>query len=311
MRSVRANPSEVRGSRVAGLALVAALALTGCSIRSLAINALANSLAESGDVFASDGDPELIRDATPFALKTMETLLAEKPDHPGLLLSACRGFTQYAYAFVQLDAERLEGTDFAAAEAERARALALDLRGRNYCLRSLEHRFPGVRQALEMRPEQALAAAAVDDVPLLYWTGAAWGSAISLGLDRPDLTVDLPAVRALVKRAAALDPTYGQGAVEEALMVLASLPKAMGGSPDEALHHFDRAVELSGGKSASPYVALASGLMVRQQNRERFESLLHQALAIDPDAEPAERLANVIAQRRARWLLGREDELFL
>jgi len=96
--------------------LVVALLLSGCSIRGLAINALADSLAASGDVYAADGDPELIRQATPFALTTIEGLLAEKPDHPSLLLSACRGFTQYAYAFVELDAERLQESDFEAAE---------------------------------------------------------------------------------------------------------------------------------------------------------------------------------------------------
>ena len=39
--------------------------------------------------------------------------------------------------------------------------------------------------------------------------------------------------------------------------------------------------------------------------------LLEKALAIDPDARPDERLANLIAQRRARWLLSHTDELFV
>ena len=39
--------------------------------------------------------------------------------------------------------------------------------------------------------------------------------------------------------------------------------------------------------------------------------LLDRALAIDPDAKPEWRLENLVMQRRARWLLAREDELFL
>jgi len=39
--------------------------------------------------------------------------------------------------------------------------------------------------------------------------------------------------------------------------------------------------------------------------------MLHQALAIDPDAKPEWRLSNLIMQRRARWLLSREDALFV
>lgn len=287
-----------------------ALALAGCSIRGLAINAVAASLAASGDVYASDGDPELIRQATPFALKTIEGLLAEKPDHPGLLLSACRGFTQYAYAFVELDAERLQESDFEAAERGYERALELYLRGRDYCLRGLENRLPGARVALETDPERALAAARVEDAPLLYWTAASWGAAISVGLDRPDLTVDLPAVKALVARVEELDADYENGAVHEVLMVLATLPEALGGSPERARRHFERAVELSEGKSAAPYVALAES-MVASQDRGRFDELLKQALAIDPDAAPSRRLANVLAQDRARWLLSRAEELFL
>ena len=36
-----------------------------------------------------------------------------------------------------------------------------------------------------------------------------------------------------------------------------------------------------------------------------------QALAVDPDKRLEWRLSNLIMQRRARWLLSREEELFL
>lgn len=298
------------GARYLGAVALAVL-LSGCSLRGLAINAVASSLAASGDVYAADDDPELIRQATPFALKTIEGLLAEKPEHRGLLISACQGFTQYAHAFVEADAERLEETDFEAAEREHQRALKLYLRARGYCLRALEGEFPGIRGRLERDPGPALATAEVEDAPLLFWTAASWGSAISLGLDRPDLTIDFPVVQALAERVVELDPSYDDGAAYEVLMVLATLPEVMGGSQERALQYFDRAVELSHGTSASPYVSLAESLMVSRQDRDRFEELLHQALAIDPDAAPSRRLANVIAQDRARWLLSRMDDLFL
>jgi len=75
--------------------------------------------------------------------------------------------------------------------------------------------------------------------------------------------------------------------------------------------HFDRAVSLTGGQQAGPFVALAEGVSVSRQDRREFESLLHRALAIDPDARPEWRLANLVVQRRARWLLSRADQLFL
>ena len=59
----------------------ALLLLTGCSVKRIAVNKLGNALAGSGATFASDDDPDLIRDAVPFSLKLMESLLAEKEVH--------------------------------------------------------------------------------------------------------------------------------------------------------------------------------------------------------------------------------------
>ncbi len=294
------------------LSLLVVLAMApGCSLRRMAINSVADSLSSAGDVWSSDDDPELIRAATPFALKTTESLLAEAPEHEGLLLSACSGFTQYAYAFVELDAFEIEPESWRRAEELRERALKLYLRGRNYCLRALDLRAPGATERLRQDAAGALSEFDESALPLLFWTAASWGSAISLGLDRPDLVVDLPAVRALIERALTLDPQWNRGSIHEALISIEALPETMGGSPDEARRHFEKAVELSGGTRASPYVTLAEGLMVGEQDRARFEVLLRSALAVDPDAVPSERLANLLAQRRARLLLERTEELFL
>ncbi|MDH3746400.1 MAG: TRAP transporter TatT component family protein [Acidobacteriota bacterium] len=295
-------------SSVAWLAILAA---TGCSIRGLAVNALANSLAASGDVFASDEDPELVRDALPFALKTMETLLAEKPDHPGLLLGACQGFTQYGYAFVEPEGVELEYVDYARATEAFDRALKLYLRAREYCWRALEIASPGVIGRLQQDATEPLSEFGREHLSLLFWGGASWGAALSLGQDRPEIAVDFPAVRSLLSRVLELDESFDDGAIHEVLISIEALPESMGGSRERARRHFARAVELGGGRKAAPYVALASALSVPEQNRGEFVELLETALAIDVDREPGERLANLIAQRRARWLLEQVDELFL
>jgi hypothetical protein len=122
---------------------------------------------------------------------------------------------------------------------------------------------------------------------------------------------DLPAVRALMRRALEFDERFEKGAIHAALISLESVPEAMGGSPARAREHFKRSVELSNGQSAGPFVTLAAGLSVTEQNRAEFTSLLEQALAIDPDKDPSQRLANLIVQRRARQLLADVDNLFL
>src|SRR5438128_708197 len=110
--------------------LLGLIATTGCSIKKLAVGSVANQLSSGPDVFASDDDPELVRDALPFGLKFVETLLVTVPDHQGLLLTACRGYTQYSFAYVELDALAIEPTDRARATELRARARKLYLRGR-------------------------------------------------------------------------------------------------------------------------------------------------------------------------------------
>src|SRR5438876_6713594 len=181
---------------VAGLVLCCAG--NGCSIRRYVLNKAANALAESGATFASDDDPELIKAAAPFSLKLMESFLAEDPRHPGLLAAAASGFTQYAYAFVQEDANEVEPRDLAAAEALRARARRLYLRAERYGLRGLEVKHPGFGQALLANPKAAVRTASKADVPLLYWTAAAWASAISLSKDNPEIIGQIPAMESLI-----------------------------------------------------------------------------------------------------------------
>ena len=276
----------------------------------MAINTLADTLAESSTVFASDEDPELVRDALPFSLKTVETLLESSPEHQGLLLSACSGFSQYAYAFIQTDAQIAEWDDYALAEELNTRARKMYIRARDYCLRRVELDYPGITTRLQLEPEAAVQDFAIEDVETMYWLGGSWGLAISIGLDQPALAADLPAVRALMERALALDESFNQGAIHGALITLESVPPEMGGSPERARKHFARAVELSRGMEASPYVSLASGVSIDTQDRTEFEDLLGSALAIDPDEEPSVRLLNLISQKRARHLIGLVDDLF-
>ncbi len=312
-----ANPRGGRrarpGADAGRLALAALLLLlvAGCSIKRMAANGVADALTSGRDVYGMDEDPELVGAALPFALKTLESLLEIVPENRKLLLTACRGFTQYGYGYVQIEADQYDATDYAKANAMRERALKLYLRARGYGLRSFELAYPGIGKLLPVHPDSALKRVKKDDVPLLFWTAAAWGSAISLGTDRPELTADVSVVKALVRRALALDEGYDHGAIHEGMVILEALPEMMGGSVERARTHFDRAVVLSNGVRAGPYVTWARAISVQAQNRAEFDSLLHVALTIDPDQDPNNRLATILLQRRARWLLEHADELFI
>ena len=176
--------------------------------------------------------------------------------------AAASGFTQYAYAFVEGDALEAGDRDPAAAQALRERARRMYLRARDYALRGLELRHPGSRAALQQDPAKATAVFGVEDVPFLYWCGAAWGSAIASGKDHPELVADLPAVRALLERARGLREDYARGAIHAALLPLDALSPAMGGSPERARQDYDRALALSGGNDAGIYVTWAMSVAV-------------------------------------------------
>jgi len=293
------------------LLLALPLVLSSCSVKRWAVGSVAGSLTGGVDVYGTDDDPELVRDALPFGLKTMESLLAVVPDHEGLLLTLCKGFTQYSYAFVQAEGDLLVNSNYAQATRLHERALKLYLRAHGYGLRGLEKRCRGISAELQLDPVKAAARIQKRDLPMLYWTAASWGSAISLGKDQPGLLADLPAIRALMERGLALDEGYAGGAIHEALILLDALPEAMGGSEVRARGHFARAVELAKDTRASPYVTLATTVSVLKQNRGEFEALLNRALEFDPDRDPAQRLVTIVLQRKARALLEREDEFFL
>ena len=298
---------------LATLLVVVALAasLAGCSINRFAANGIGNALAGGQDVFATDNDPELVREALPFGLKTIESLLATVPKNRNLLLAACRGFTQYGVAFVQSDADYIESADYDHAKDLRERALRLYLRARDYGVRGLDLAHPGIGRALSINPDSAAARLTKKDLDMLYWVAAAWGSAIGVGKDHPELLADIGVVRSLMNRGLALDPAYDYGAIHEAMIVLEAVPAMMGGSLERARQHYDQSLALSHGKRASTFVTLAENVSVQTQNRKEFAELLERALAIDPDLDPPNRLANLIVQKKARWLLAHADELFL
>ena len=284
----------------------------GCSVRKIAINNLSDAVAASGSTYASDNDPQLVKAALPFALKLMESLIAENPRHKGLLAGTAGGFTQYGFAFVQQEAEEAEDTDLDASLRLRSRARLLYLRARDYGLQGLDASHSGFSAALRSNPKTAVQAAKSGDVPLLYWTAVSWAAAISVSKDDSELIGDLPIVEALIDRALALNESYDSGAIHAFLITYEMIrPGGKGDAVERARKHFEQAMELSGGLLASPLVAYAESIAVFDQDKAGFESHLKRALVIDPNAKPEWRLSNLIYQHRARWLLDRIDRIML
>ena len=301
----------MKGSKtVLAMILVTVMVDSGCSIRRFAVNKVGDALSRGGSTYESDDDLELVGDALPFSLKLIESLLAESPRHRGMLETACKGFATYSYIYVQHEAGRVADQDVARAREIRERSRRLYLRASRYGLRGLEVAYPGITDRLETDPVEAVAALQAKDLSLLYWNAVALGLAISVSKDDAAMLARLPGVESMLSRALELDESWNRGALHEFQLTLAS---ARLGPPDyeELATHFDRARTLSAGMSAGLFVAYADAVAVPQQDAAQFRSLIGQALEVDPDEREDTRQANLVAQRRARSLLRRIDDLFL
>ncbi len=283
--------------------------LNGCFIKDVAVNSVADGLAGQGDTWSSDNDPQLVGDAVPFSLKFMESILAATPRHVGLLTTLCKSFTEYSYAYVQSKSETIADTDYGGSREMKMRAKKLYVRARDYGLRGLDVRHGHFSEMLKKDSKGAIAQTNKDDMDLLYWTGISWIAAISADKNDMDLLAERSEAEALIYRAYELMPDYDEGSLHDFLITYeASRP---GGSMEKAKEHFDAALKFNKGLSASTYVNYAESVDEPQQNREEFETMLHKALAIDPDKKPSWRLVNLITQKRAKWLLSRIDTLFV
>lgn len=291
------------------LALVLLL-LSSCSIRKSAFKTIGSALSGAADEFARDEDPELVRGAIPFSLKVMETVLRENPKDPVLLTGLCKGFSQFAYGWVMQDADEWDDKDKVAAKAARDRAAKLFLRGKAYGLRFFELKHPTFAADLKADPKKAVAKLTKADVPVMYWTAVGWAGALSASRDFAMLP-QIPQFEALMERALELDEPFESGAIHGFYITyeMARL-NAKGDRAANAKKHFDRAMELGGGKQAGPLVGYAENVMIPAKNRAEFESLLKQALKVDANAAPDYRLLNLIMQKRARLLLSRAPKLF-
>lgn len=276
---------------------------SGCSPRHLIIQGVADELASQGS--AAEDDLLLAREASAFYLKLSESLLKEAPGNLKLAEAVCAGFTQYAFAFVATDAERVEAKDAKAAHRLRERASRLYLRAQKHCMAALEANTPGFAAALARTDASQWPKLRSDQIGVAYWAAASWGGHISLSKDSPDIVADLPLAVRLATLAFSVKPDHGNGALAS---LMGSFEAARpGGSVRQAAAYFDQAIEWGGGRNAAAYVGKAEGIALPANDRPAFEALLRQALAA---SEKQRDLSNEVMRERARWLLETADDIF-
>lgn len=279
--------------------LLAALAWgpLGCAARLQ--SALVGSLIE--DVSAATArhdDLDLVASGVPTFLLLLEGLLEANPQDPQLLLTAAETYTSYATLVEVADPQR---------------AKHLYYRAKEYGLKALAQHLsqPSVLQAPYAEFIRVADDLAASDLPVVFWAASSWGAWISANIESMAALAELPKVIKLMQWIVAQDETFQYGSPHVFLgSYYAALPPMLGGDPEKAAKHFDRAVAISKGQVLMVYVAKAKFYARSTFDRGLYESLLNQVLTSPADAVPELTLQNIAAQRQAQILLDQADDFF-
>ncbi len=311
-------PVRVLRPLVALSSLSLLVSVSGCNMTQLAVETQAEVMEMAFPSIEEQSDYEFARTGIPGNLVQLDGLLSVQPDNEHLLLIAAQGFSSYAYGFIEDEMQQaelagnLEQSDF-----HRARARSMYLKARDYGLRLLHLMNSDFPTELPRDPDELkrrLDEAFTDEeaAPALFWTGNAWGSAINVARDDPELIADLPFAKVLVTRSVELDEKYYHAAGHVFLGVAnSSLGAAMGGHPEKGRQHFERALALTGRKAMLVQVNYAQAYAVQKQDKPLFEKLLHEVMDTPIPVGTTLALPNTIARRRAERLLAQADTLIL
>ncbi len=296
------------------LPMLALVAIGGCNLNKFTADSTAPVMAAGSIALDRESDLQFAEDALPASLKTLETFLVNSPDNPELLLLLTKGFNSYAFGFLEahLERARLHGTQIEVDTLSR-RAVLHYLRARTYGFRLLNYQeLESAALGGDLEGAKRLAGNLTkDDVPALFWVVQAWGAAINLAQDDPDMVAALPVIEIFMNRVIALDPGYFAGSpLGLAGTYHASRPVMFGGNPELAKELFDRGMKSHGDQNLLIPYLYARFYATQTQDRELFNSLMAGILEADVTAHPDLRLNNEIARARARFWVENVQELF-
>ncbi len=268
------------------------LALTGCA--AVATHDLAENVSSA---ILNQNDPETVRAGAPAYLMLLDGLIEASPNDPQLLIAGARLYDAYAAVFVE--------------DPERARRLAEH--ARKYARRALCLRRQEVC-SLERGPyldfEPGLSLLGPGDVPALYTYATTCAGWVRIDGEGCDGLAELPKVEAMLERVVELDEEFERGRAHAYLGAIRSrLPPSLGGRPERGREHFERALELAGGRDLIVKVEYARRYARLVFDRSLHDRLLREVLEADL-VEPGLTLSNVLAQGQARELLNASEDYF-
>lgn len=275
--------------------LLVALYLTGCaSLVSSATSRMADNITLA---ILNQDDPATVRDGAPAYLLMIDGLIEGDPENADLLIAGSRLYGSYSSAFVDDEprAQRLASKSLSYAR----RALCLEARAVCEATASRLDQFEG-----------SFTGTGKSQLKALYSFAVAWAGWIKINSADWNAVADLAKVTALFEQCLTIDERYDGGGAHVYLGVIKSLrPAALGGEPEIARSHFERAIEISAGHNLMVSVLMAKHYARNVFDQELHDSLLTSVIAANADY-PGYLLSNSLAKREADQLLAESEDFF-
>ncbi|MCQ8103824.1 TRAP transporter TatT component family protein [Methylomonas sp. SURF-2] len=244
----------------------------------------------------AQNDPQTVTEALPAYLLMLEASAAGNRDDEGLMFANAKLYT----AFLSLlpdDTPR----------KPRLSRKALDFALRGLCLRKQDWCDLQQRPITDM--PALLAQAEQCDTDSLYSAAAAWSTWIQANKSDWNAIAQLAQVKQIMQKVIELDETHQQGSAHVYLAVLESLiPETLGGRPELAKQHFQRALQLA------PDNLMINVLYAKHYARMIFDRELHDTLLkttlSSQVTAPGLTLINTLAQQQAQQLLDSANDYF-
>jgi hypothetical protein len=266
--------------------------------KKLTVGATATLLEEVARASSKQSDLRILREGMPAYLMLIDGMIQAWPDNDRLLMAGAQSYSSFASLFVD--------------DHDKEYANSLYTRGKHYALRSLEMR--GFKEPLQ-RPfddfKQALKRLGKKDTPYLFWAATCWANWIRLNLDSIEALSELPRVEWMMNRVLEVDEGFYYGGPHLFMGIwFASRPKIAGGDLQMAREHFLKALDLGQGKFLMAYVYYAKYYAQKMMDRELFVSTLQKVLETPAETSPDLILANTVAKKEAKELLGHVGDYF-
>lgn len=269
---------------------------SGCSFLGASItDDFGNNLKQA---ILNNDDPQLVVEAIPSYLLLQESLLVNDPDNLTLLANTANLYSSYSALSKDLNDKRKQHL------SQKAFTYSLQsacLYKQNYCALNKKN-YDEFTQIIDQSE--------TGDLDTLYSLGKHWANWVKSNRSDWNAVAQLAQVKYIINYVINKNNTYKEGEAYLYMAVLESIvPPALGGKPDVAKQHFEKALQLSNNKNLMFKVLYAKHYARMMFDRELHDSLLN-AVTHAKITDKSLTLHNVLAQQQAKNLLQSADDYF-